>query len=169
MVVLTHVVDQIHQSCLDNPRLNFMAHLWELDEEYAIADRHMIVANLLDAGDEWLRSGLIDQAAYDDIYEFMAGHGVDPDLLRIIGGSVDYKLYAVEHWGWIRLDSARNIELWSLDRTTTERLYSGLLDIEEEYLEDISHPFNIECRSTGRMYCGVQHSFMGSVRDIVAA
>lgn len=166
MAVVAYAVSEIDRIVSETPALQFMNGFWDFDED-SYPDRIAIVDNLLQSCDEWFSNGTIDRGVYDDIYQFMVDNGVDRRLIDVVGGSVDFKLLAIREWGWIRLDSSRHIELWSLNKTTCERLYDGLVEIEEDHLEDIdNHPFVIEQRCDGKMFYDVPHAFMGSVSEI---
>jgi hypothetical protein len=93
-----------------------------------------------DSADLLQKRGLWTREETDDAYEFIrATIGWPPEKLRILtssnGREIDVRVWAQEHWGWIRVHD-RACEFWQLSERKLKELAQGLYAAYHEAAEE---------------------------------
>ena len=89
----------------------------------------------------------VENNTKDSIYDTLLKIGLNKEQLDIAFEQGDARAYAMEHWGWKRLEGS-NVETWTLTPNDMDTIASGLYNAYNESVENQS--FTIYVYSTNQ-------------------
>jgi hypothetical protein len=114
-----------------------------------------IIKEILDSTSEEERPQLEIQAEDNPegfILQQLLSDGVEnaQDMMDMIRGAGDARDYAMEHWGWKRLDDL-NVETWNLTPSDMDDISRGIWDAYQDEINDET-PVRVYVHSTGQWH-----------------